>query len=416
VNDAAWVTGIGMVSPLGVGSRATWQGLCEGRSAIAPVRGFDAGRIASRIAGEVPADFEAAFKARCRLPFPKRYSRFTQLALYAGKEALDASGLDLADEDTSRIGVALGVGAGSFHYLYPIDEALAGKGEGLWPALDHNYIVKHMTNAATAQLSIWLGLQGPSTTVSSACASGAQAIATAADWIRTGRVDVVLTGGTDATVNPFVMHAYCQVGALSTRNDDATHASSPFDRARDGFVMAEGAAVLVLESASHASRRGAPRLATLAGYGLSSDAFKITTPRPGSECMARSMRLALADAGVAPDRVGYISAHGTSTPQNDASETLAIREVFGAKADAIPVSSQKSMIGHAIGAASAISAAVSAMTIHESVVTPTINLRDPDPACDLDYVPNVARRAKIDYAMANAFGFGGHNCCLVFAG
>jgi 3-oxoacyl-[acyl-carrier-protein] synthase II len=415
VSEAVWVTGIGMVTPLGVGWRASWQGLCEGRSAVAPVRGFDASRIASRIAAEVPEGFEAAFKGACRVPFPNRYGRFTRFALYAGKEAVDASGLDLTTEDPTRIAIALGVGAGSFHYLYPINDALVSKGEGLWPALDHNYIVKHMTNAATAHLSIWLGLQGPSTTVSSACASGAQAIATAVDWIRAGRADVVLTGGTDSTVNPFVMHAYNQVGTLSIRNDDPARASRPFDRTRDGFVMGEGAAIMVLESAAHARQRGAPRLATILGHASSSEACKITSPQPGGEGMARTMCLALADAGLGADQVDHISAHGTSTPLNDASETQAIKTVFGARAGRIPVSSPKSMIGHAIGAASAIGAAVSALTIHEHVVTPTINYREADPACDLDYVPNVARQAKIDCVLSNAFGFGGHNCCLVFA-
>ena len=415
MKEGVWVTGIGMVTPLGVGWRASWDGLCEGRSAVAPVRGFDASRIASRIAAQVPESFEAAFKETCRVPFPNRHGRFTRFALYAGKEALEASGLDLGMEDRTRIGVALGVGAGSFHYLYPINDALASRGEGLWPALDHNYIVKNMANAAVGQLSIWLGLQGPSITISSACASGAQAIATAVDWIRAGRADVVVTGGSDSTVNPFVIHAYCQIGALSARNDDPAHASRPFDRTRDGFVMAEGAAILVLESATHARGRGATRFATVLGHASSSDAFKITSPRPEGEGMARAMSLALADAGIAPEQIDYISAHGTSTPLNDTNETQAIKKVFGTRAKEIPVSSQKSMLGHAIGAASAIEAAVSVLSIREQAITPTINYREPDPACDLDYVPNVARRAKVGYVLSNAFAFGGHNCCLVFA-
>jgi len=410
---AAWITGIGLVTPLGIGREATWKAMCGGESGVHAIRGFDTAGAAVRIAGELPSDFDSAFQTRCRLPFPNRYARFTRQAMLAAGEALDDSRLALATENPERLAVSLGVGAGSFHYLKAVEDALARGTTSLEAAVDHNFVVKHMANAAAAQISIWLGLQGPSTTINAACASGAQAIATGLQWIRSGVADVVFAGASDATVDRFVLHAYHRVGALSTRTAAPEEASCPFDRRRDGFVMAEGAAVLVLESEAHARARGAKRYASLLGEASTSEAYNVVNPRPQGEGMARTMRLALADAGIAPAAIGYISAHGTSTPANDRTETLAIRQVFGADSG-IPVSSQKSMMGHAIGATSAIEAAVCALTLSEGVITPTINYREPDPDCDLDCVPNEARRAQPDFVMSNAFGFGGHNCCLVF--
>ena len=408
-----WITGIGMVTPLGIDARQTWDALCRGTSGVHAVRSFDPTGLETRIAGEVPEGFEERYRQRCRVPYPERYARFTRFALLAAGEAVDDAGLDLAREDPARIGVSVGVGAGAFNYLLPVNDALARQARGIWPALDHNYVVKHMTNAASAQISIWLGLQGPSTTVSAACATGAQAIATAMDWIRAGRAEVVLAGACDSTVNPFVIHAYNQIFALSRRNDEPERASRPFDRRRDGFVMAEGAAVLVLESEAHALRRGASRHAALLGHAITSEAYNVVTPRPVGEGMARTMAVALQDSGLGPDAIDYISAHGTATPLNDANETAAIKAVFGDRAYRIPVSSQKSMIGHAIGATSAIEAGVTALTLRHGILTPTINHEDPDPACDLDYVPNEARALPLRHALSNAFGFGGHNCCLV---
>jgi 3-oxoacyl-[acyl-carrier-protein] synthase II len=378
------------------------------------VRSFDPEGIASRMAGEVPEHFEERYQAACRVPFPERYARFTQFSLLSAHLALEDAGLDIAQEDRTRVGVSVGVGAGAFNYLLPVNEALQKKGEGIWPALDHNYVIKHMHNAASAQLSIWLGIEGPSTTVSVACATGAQAIATGMDWIRNGRADVVLAGASDSTVNSFVIHAYNQIHALSTHNEEPERASRPFDRRRDGFVMSEGGAVLVLESADHARRRDADRHATLLGHASSSEAYNIVTPRPDGQGMGRTMGLALADAGLDPAKIDYISAHGTSTRLNDSNETAAIKAVFGQRAYQIPVSSQKSMIGHAIGATSAIEAGITALTIRHGMITPTINYEEADPSCDLDYVPNEARRAEVRFALSNAFAFGGHNCCLVF--
>lgn len=409
-----WITGVGMVTPLGVGWRETWERMCRGESGVHAARNFDPTGLASRFAGEVPEHFEDRYRAVCRVPYPERYARFTQFALLSARDALDDAGIDIEREDVDRIAVCLGVGAGAFNYLLPVDEALMKKGEGIWPALDHNYVVKHMTNAAAAQLSIWLGVQGPSNTVSAACATGAHAIATGVDWIRDGRADVVLAGGCDSTVNRFVIHAYNQILALSTHNQQPEKASRPFDRRRDGFVMAEGGAVLVLESDDHARRRRAVRHATLLGHAMTSEAYNIVAPRPIGRGMAKTMALALEDAGIGAERIDYISAHGTSTRLNDANETAAIKAVFGERAYHVPVSSQKSMIGHAIGASSAIEAGITALSIGQGTLTPTINYEEPDPECDLDYVPNVARRSGIRYALSNAFGFGGHNCCLVF--
>lgn len=410
-----WITGVGMVTPLGLDRLETWAAMCEGKTGIRAARRFDPTGLETQFAGEVPENFEARYKERFRLPYPERFGRFTQMALLAAGEAVEDSGLDVTAEDPARIGVSMGVGAGQFNYMDVIHDSLMQKGDGLWPAMDHNYVVRHMTNAPAAQISIWLGINGPSTAVSLACASGAQAIATAADWIRNGRADVVLAGACDATLNRFGIRAYNAIRALSTRNESPETASRPFDRTRDGFVMAEGGAVLVLESQTHARKRGAPRYAALLGQSSTSEAYNVVSPRPKGVGMAAAMQLALQDAEVSPDRVDYVSAHGTSTPLNDAAETAAMKAVFGDRAYRIPISSQKSMIGHSIGATSAIEAAVTALSIRDGVMTPTINYREADPQCDLDYVPNEARDGRIAVALSNAFGFGGHNCCLVMA-
>lgn len=409
-----WITGVGMVTPVGLDREESWAAMCAGRTGIGAARGFDPTGLDTQFAGEVSEDFEAKYKEAFRLPYPERFGRFTQFALMAARQAVEDAGLEMASEDPARVGVSMGVGAGQFNYMEAVNQSLVEKGDGLWPAMDHNYIVRSMTNAPSAQISIWLGANGPSTAVSLACAAGAQAIATAADWIRMGRTDVVLAGGCDATVNRFVIHAYNRIRALSTRNDSPETASRPFDKTRDGFVMAEGGAVLILESAAHARQRGAERYAVLLGQSSTSEAYNVVSPRPKGVGMEAAMRLALQDARVDPERVGYVSAHGTSTPLNDVAETTAMKTLFGDHAYKVPISSQKSMIGHSIGASSAIEAAVTALSIRRGVLTPTINYCNPDPDCDLDYVPNDAREARVEVAMSNAFGFGGHNCCLVF--
>jgi 3-oxoacyl-[acyl-carrier-protein] synthase II len=274
-------------------------------------------------------------------------------------------------------------------------------------------VIKHMTNAPSSQLSIWSGARGPSTTVSVACATGAQAIATALEWIRTGKADIVLAGASDATVNPFVIHAYNQIHALSTRNESPERASRPFDRQRDGFAMAEGGAVLVIESVDHARRRGAQAYARILGYASTSEAYNVVTPRPLGEGMAETMRLALHDARIHPDEVNHISAHGTATRLNDLNETAAIKAIFGRHAGRLAVSANKSMLGHAIGASSAVQIGIVALSLRHRVVTPTINYEEPDPECDLDYVPNEARSLNVNVAVSNAFAFGGHNCSII---
>lgn len=418
MSDAAqgvWITGVGLVTPLGIDRHETWAAMCDGTTGIHAARGFDPTDLETQFAGEVPEAFEARYKERFRLPYPDRFGRFTKFALLAASEAIADSGIEVKTEDPMRVGVSIGVGAGQFYYMDAVNKDLIQKGDGLLPAMDHNYVVRNMTNAPAAQISIWLGINGPSTAVSLACASGAQAIAIAADWIRHGRADVVLAGACDATVNRFVIRAYNAIRALSTRNESPETASRPFDGTRDGFVMAEGGAVLVLESERHAKKRGAARYAALIGQSSTSEAYNVVSPRPKGVGMAAAMQLALRDAGVDSDRIDYVSAHGTSTPLNDAAETAAMKAVFGDRAFRIPISSQKSMIGHSIGATSAIEAAVTALSLRNGVITPTINYREADPQCDLDYVPNEAREAKIGVALSNAFGFGGHNCCLVMA-
>ena len=409
-----WITGIGMITPLGIGWRENWEALCKGRSGIHAIRSFDPTGLKTRIAGEVPNAFDSLFVSSCKVAFPERLARFTQFALLASQQAVEDAGLDFKKEDSLRVGIAFGIGGGSFHYLLPINDILIQKGGDLVTVINHHFIIKYMSNAAAAQVSIQWGIRGPSTTVSSACASGAQAIEIGVDMIQSGRADVVLAGGTDSTLNRLVLYAYGQLRILSTSNDTPERASRPFDHHRNGFVMSEGAAVLILEGAEHAKRRGVTRYATILGHAATSEAYNIVAPRPAGKGMVDTMRLALADARLEPGEIDYISAHGTSTPLNDACETAAIKEVFGPRAYDIPISSQKSMIGHAIGATSAIEAAVTALTVQQSILTPTINYENPDPACDLDYVPNQAREFPVRHAISNAFGFGGHNCCLVF--
>ena len=409
------ITGIGLVTPLGYGWQQTWAGLCDARSGVARVRKFDPTGLATHIAGELPPGLNERFRDTCRLPFPKRYVRFTKIALLAAGYAIEDSGFDLNIEDPSRIGTAVGVGAVSFHYLISVDETLRQSGKPLESALDHNFVIKYMPNAATSQLSLWKGLQGPSCSISAACATGAQSIALAMSWIRSGKADVVVAGGADSTINRYSLHAYNQIHALSTRNNEPERASRPFDKDRDGFIMAEGSGVLVLESEAHAKKRNARVYAHLIGEATTSEAYKLVTPRPEGIGVSHSIDLALKDAGINPEQVDYLSAHGNGTKKNDANETMGIKRALGDHAYNIPVSSCKSMLGHAIGGSSAIQACITALSLHQGVVTPTINLDTPDPECDLDYVPHQARDFKGRIALSNAFGFGGHNCVLVFS-
>lgn len=401
------ITGIGMVSPLGLGRSRNWQALIEGRSGIGPITLFDASQLPVRIAGQVWDFRPEDVIERKEL---KKVDRFTQLALAAADEALADSGLKVNAVNADRIGCVVGVGMGgietieSYHAAY-----LAGGLRKVSPF----FIPRLIANMAPGQISIRYGLKGVNYTTTSACASGAHAVGEAFRLIRFGYQDVVLAGGTEAAVTPMGVGGFAVMRALSTRNEEPQRASRPFDRDRDGFVIAEGAAVLVLEDLEAARARGARIYAEVVGYGANADAHHMTSPAPEGEGAARCMALALADAGLDPSAIGYINAHGTSTPYNDATETAAIKRVFGDHARRLAVSSTKSMTGHTLGAAGALEAAYTALALHHQVLPPTINYENPDPECDLDYVPNRARPASFAAALSNAFGFGGTNACLV---
>ncbi len=401
-----------MVTPVGIGRDHSWEGFCAGRSGIAAVCAYDASQDPVRIAAEIP-DFDAVFAEKVRLPFRQRYARFTRLALLAGQEALDDAGLDLDKEDVTRIGIVMGVGAGPLHYMGPVEEAMRGGCAGIDKIIDHHFVVKTMFNAPASMLSIRHGLEGPSTTVCAACASGAHAVALAMAWLDGGQVDVVIAGATDSTVTKHTLLAYHRAGALSSANEMGASASRPFDRDRSGFIMGEGAAALVLESGQHARRRGAESYARLLGCGLVSEAYQLAAPRKDGDYMARTMRLALADAGIAADAIAYVNAHAPSTPLGDAAEARAIKAVFRDKVCKIPVTAPKSMMGHPIGASSAIQIALTAMSIRHGIVTPTINLDHQDSEIELDVIPSQALEMPVPYAICNAFGFGGHNACVV---
>ncbi len=410
----ACITGIGLVTPLGVGREASWDGFVTGRGAVAPIRGWDTSTEAVRVAGQVPADFEQLFHERVQLPFARRFGRFTQFALMAGQEALEHAGLDPAACDSTRIGVAMGVGGGATHYVDPIREALQqGHPDALAGGIDHYFVIKTMFNAPAGMLTIQHGLRGPSTIVSAACASGTTAVATGLDWIRSGRADVVLVGGTDATVTRETILAYWKVRALTDANERGAAASRPFDRDRSGFVMAEAAAVMVLESEAHARARAARPLAWVRGAGMVSEAFKIATPLLDGSGMAKAMRAALADAGVEAAAIEHISAHAPSTPQGDLAEARAIHQCWGGAATSIPVTAPKSMFGHAIGASSAVQTALLALSLERGLQLPTANLEQQDPEIDLDVVQGAARASTMRLGLVNAFGFGGHNVSLV---
>ncbi|MBC8404747.1 MAG: beta-ketoacyl-[acyl-carrier-protein] synthase family protein [Planctomycetes bacterium] len=410
----ACITGVGLVTPVGLSREQTWQSFLNGTSGIGPIQGYACAEEVVQIAGEVDASFEQHFLDQIQLPFARRFGRFTQLALLAGQEALQHSGLDLEQEDRSRIGVAMGVGGGATHYLDPVRQAMdAGDVNLFVRSLDHYFVIKTMFNAPAGMLTIQHGLQGPSTMVSAACASGSMAVTTGLDWIRSGRADVVLVGGTDSTVNRETIQAYWKVRALTDQNQLGAAACRPFDQDRAGFVMAEGAGLMVLESEQHAAARGAKVLAKVAGAGMVSEAYKIATPQLDGVGMARAMIAALANAKLPADAISHMSAHAPSTPQGDMAEALAVHHAFGKHASKMSVTAPKSYIGHAIGASSAIQTALLALSIERSLQIPTLNLDQQDSAIDLDVVHGAPRPSKDEFAMVNAFGFGGHNVSLI---
>ena len=402
------ITGIGAITPLGNDLETFWSNLVAGKSGVAPITRFDATAYATRIAAEVK-DFDPTLWMERKEA--KRNDRFVQLAIGAARQAVTHARLDIPNLDADRIGVIIGSGIGGIETFETQHKNLLEKGPD---RVSPFFIPMMISNMASGQVSIALGAKGPNFTTVSACTSSANAIGEALRILQHDDADVVIAGGTEATVTPMAIAGFCSMKAMSTRNDEPTRASRPFDAERDGFVMGEGAAILVLERAEHAAKRGAPIICELAGYGATADAYHITTPLPDGDGAVRSMRAALKDAGMRPEDVQYINAHGTSTPYNDRTESVAVKRVMGEHARNVMLASTKSMTGHLLGAAGALEAAVSALVITRGVVPPTINYEHPDPECDLDCVPNQARPVHVTVALSNSMGFGGHNGTLAF--
>ncbi|MDP3279308.1 MAG: beta-ketoacyl-ACP synthase II [Deltaproteobacteria bacterium] len=403
------VTGIGLLSPVGNSIDESWTNLMEGRSGIGPITLFDTERFESKFAGEVRGFDPTHFMEAKRV---KEMGRFAQLAIGAGVLAWNDSGLGtLSDAERDRVGCIIGVGLGGIDFIETNTKNLLEKGPH---RVSPYFIPGTIANMAAGQLAIRLGLRGPNFCTTSACSSGAHAIGESMHTILRGDADVVVAGGAEAAVTMLGISGFNALKALSRRNDDPKAASRPWDKKRDGFVMGEGSAVLVLEEFERARARGARIYAELVGYGASDDAFHITNPPQASEGAQRAMHAALKNARLSADQIGYVNAHATSTPAGDVQEALGIRRVFGAHADKLMVSSTKSMTGHLLGAAGSLEAAIVSLALHRGEVPPTINLDEPDEGCDLDFVPHIGRSVALDYTMTNAFGFGGVNTSLIF--
>ena len=403
------MTGLGLVTPLGTGVQKNWDAVTAGRSGIKLIDRFpDIESYASRIAGQV-TDFRAEDFIEAKEI--KKMDRFIHYAMGAAAMAMEDSGLKIDPEFAEAVGVIIGVGMCGLDTLEVTKEALLAGGPR---KISPFFIPKVISNLAPGHIAIRFGAKGINLTPTSACASGTHAIGEAYHLIRRGLQDAVIAGGAEAAITPLGVGGFAAMKALSTRNDEPERASRPFDKDRDGFVIGEGSGVLILEERDHAVKRGAKIYAEVIGYGANGDAYHMTAPAPEGEGAARCMRLALQDAGIAPSEVDYINAHGTSTEYNDANESTAIKKVFGEHAARLAVSSTKSMTGHMLGAAGAVEGVYSALALHYGVIPPTINYDTPDPACDLDYVPNQARKADIKVALSNSFGFGGTNACVIF--
>ena len=402
------VTGLGMVSPLGSGVDKSWKNALEGRSGIREITRFPLDDFPVRIAAEVPDFDPTELIPRKEL---KKMDTFIQYALYAGVKAFEDSGYEITDENATGAGVYVGAGIGGLAAIEHWSGVLKEKGPS---RVTPFFIPMTIINLASGQISIRIGAKGPNSCAVTACATGTHSIGDALNIIRRGDADFMIAGGTEAVVTPLCVAGFAAMKALSTNNDDPSGASRPFDKERDGFVVGEGAGVVALESLESAKARGAKIYAEVVGYGMNSDAYHMTTPSIDGEGAARCMGLALKDAGLNPEDVDYINAHGTSTYYNDLYETKAIKSVFGDHAKKLAVSSTKSMTGHLLGAAGGIEAIFSVLSIKNGVIAPTINYNTKDPECDLDYVPNVARDAKVDVVISNSFGFGGTNAVLAF--
>ena len=400
------VTGLGAVSPLGLNATSTWQGLIEGRSGVSPITVFDTRDCPTKIAASVK-DFDPTHYMNPREA--RRWSQFIHFTLAAAHEAVAQSGLDMSQEDATRVGVEVGSALGGVSLIEEQRLILESKGaRHIHPTV----IPAVLINTAPCVVAIQLGIKGPVNAPVSACASGASALGDAARRLAWGDAEVILAGGAESVMTPLAITAFSRLGALSTKNDTPEQACAPFDAGRDGTVVGEGAAVLVLETLAHAARRGAPILAELLGYGLSCDAYHPAAPEPSGDGAARAMQAALRDGRTSPSEVDWICAHGTGTQLNDTSETKAIKTAMGERAYAVPVSSNKGAVGHMIGASGAISTVFAVQAMHAGIIPPTRNYRTPDPECDLDWVPNLARGATVDTVMVNGFGFGGQNVCL----
>ena len=401
------ITGLGVVSPIGNSKEIFWQSLCAGKSGVSKITSFDPSLFTSRIAGEI-RDFDVT--AYMSSKDAKRSDRFTQFAVAAACMSADDAQIDLAGMDPYRAGSIIGSGIGGIHTMEREHKVLLNKGPS---RVSPFFIPMLIVNMASGMVAIKLGLKGPNTCSVTACASSNHSIGEAFRVIQNGYADIMFTGGSEAAISPMAMSGFCAAKALSTMNDTPQEASRPFDQKRNGFVMSEGAGIILLEEYEHAKKRGASIYAEVAGYGMSCDAYHMTAPDPEGKGAIRCMQEALKDAGVNADEVDYINAHGTSTMLNDAMETKAIKAVLGHRAKDIAVSSTKSMTGHLLGAAGGIELAATILTIERGIIPPTINYKYPDPDCDLDYVPNEARQKKVDIAMSNSLGFGGHNATIV---
>ena len=401
------VTGVGLVSPVGMGTRANWDALCAGTSGIGPITRFDAAAFSTRFAGEVKNFDPRQFIEKKEL---KKMDIFIQFAVAASQYAMDDARLTITPEFADRVGVFIGSGIGGFTTIEREHEAyLAGGPRKISPF----FIPSSIINLAAGHVSIRFGAKGPNLATCTACTASAHAIGDSYEIIKRGAADAMIAGGAEAAVCPMGVGGFAALRALSTRNDDPSHASRPFEKDRDGFVLGEGAGIVVLEELEFATRRGATIYAEMVGYGMSGDAYHMTAPSENGDGAFRVMNAAIASAGLRPDQIDYINAHGTSTPHNDRIETAAIKRTFGDHARKLAISSSKSMTGHLLGAAGGLEAGITALSIRHQMVAPTINLDQADEGCDLDYVPHRARPMKIDYALSNSFGFGGTNGALL---
>lgn len=401
------ITGIGLITPLGIGVNETWEALCEGKSGIGEITRFDTSQYQTKIAGEVKnfnaTDFMPKKDANRSTPFIK-------YAIAAARMAVEDAGIVINDANSHRVGVFTGCGLGGLAFLEETNHIIETKGPR---RVSPFFIPMMIGNMAAGMISIHFSARGPNASMATACAAGTHAVGDSFKIIQSGRADAMIAGGVESVVTPTCIAGFNAMKALSTRNEEPEKASRPFERDRDGFVVGEGSGMLILESLDHARERGAKIYAEMAGYGMSGDGYHISAPAPGGDGMARCMAAAIEDADISSDRIGYINAHGTSTQFNDLYETKAMKTVFKEKIYSIPISSTKSMTGHLLGGAGGIETVFTALAIHRKILPPTVNHDHPDPECDLDYIPNIARKADVEFAMSNSFGFGGTNAVVV---